>query len=383
MGLSLVTPHTNALMLILSYLFMRNSKTIIILGLLCLFVGAYLYTVFVPSGNEDDAGLTCFFSQEGNLTSVYNKDFTTNVTSTLDNGFVYVYLDDSLILKTKSSKNETPITISTRLLTLGAHSLKVSTSSATDDYTADERVLYVLSDIKPAAWKMLINNQYPHRDSSFTQGLTFAEGKLYEGTGDPNGTGETFIGEIDLKQGRILTKKEVEAPFFGEGIAIVKDELFQITWQNNTCFVYDKNTFEPIKQFNYSGEGWGLTYDGTYLIMSDGSETITFRDPKTFKEVKSIQVFTNEGAITKLNELEFFDGLIYANIWTSNLIAVIEPETGRVIATIDATEAVQKGKGNGEVLNGIAYNDRTKKIYITGKFWNTLFEVSFIKPNPA
>jgi glutamine cyclotransferase len=189
-----------------------------------------------------------------------------------------------------------------------------------------------------------------------------------------------MFGEVDLNSGEILRKKSVAAPVFGEGITLVGNELFQITWQNNTCFVYDKKTFAPLRQYTYAGEGWGLTYDGAYIIMSDGSETLTFRDPKTFKEIKTIQVYTHEGAITKLNELEYIDGFIYANIWTSNLIAVIEPATGKVIATIDATEAVQKGKGNGEVLNGIAYNQKTGKTYITGKFWTSLFEVAFTKP---
>ena len=181
----------------------------------------------------------------------------------------------------------------------------------------------------------------------------------------------------------MIRRKGQPAPVFGEGITIVGDELFQITWQNNMCYVYDKNNFEPLKQFTYAGEGWGITYDGTFLIMSDGSERLTFRDPKTFKEIRVIQAYTHEGAITKLNELEFINGLIYANIWTSNLIAVIDPATGKVLATIDATPAVQKGKGNGEVLNGIAYNPKTKKTYITGKYWSSLFEVQFSAPNRA
>jgi glutamine cyclotransferase len=241
-------------------------------------------------------------------------------------------------------------------------------------------VLYVLSDVTPESWSLVLKNQYVHNDSSFTQGLAFSDGKLFEGTGDPNGIGATMIGEVDLNSGKILRKKSVAAPVFGEGITLVGNELFQITWQNSTCFVYDKKTFAPLRQYTYAGEGWGLTYDGAYIIMSDGSETLTFRDPKTFKEIKTIQVYTHEGAITKLNELEYIDGFIYANIWTSNLIAVIEPTTGKVIATIDATEAVQRGKGNGEVLNGIAHNQKTGKTYITGKFWTSLFEVAFTKP---
>jgi glutamine cyclotransferase len=296
---------------------------------------------------------------------------------------VALYLDDSLISTYKNIQNKSSISIPKRLLTLGAHQLKITAKHNTRGISEDERVLYVLSDVTPASWSLVLKNQYVHNDSSFTQGLAFSEGKLFEGTGDPNGIGATMIGEVDLNSGKILRKRSAAAPIFGEGITLVGNELFQITWQNNTCYVYDKKTFAPLRQYTYVGEGWGLTYDGTHLIMSDGSETLTFRDPKTFKEIKTIQVYTHEGAITKLNELEYIDGFIYANIWTSNLIAVIEPATGKVIATIDATEAVQKGKGSGEVLNGIAYNQKTGKTYITGKFWTSLFEVVFTKPKGA
>lgn len=359
---------------------MKNKKTLLILFFLALVAGVFLYKSLSPSSADEEFGPLAYFEKEGNLSCILGTDFNSSFLTEEDQVSVALYLDDSLIITYKNVQNKTSISIPKGLLTLGAHQLKITAKHTTRGISEDERVLYVLSDITPASWPLVLKNQYVHNDSSFTQGLAFSEGKLFEGTGDPNGIGATMIGEVDLNSGKIIRKKSTAAPIFGEGITVVGNELFQITWQNNTCFVYDKKTFATLRQYTYSGEGWGLTYDGNYLIMSDGSETLTFRDPKTFKEIKTIQVYTHEGAITKLNELEYIDGLIYANIWTSNLIAVIEPSTGKVIATIDATEAVQKGKGNGEVLNGIAHNQKTGKTYITGKFWPSLFEVAFTKP---
>jgi glutamine cyclotransferase len=359
---------------------MKNKKNLLILFFLSLVAGVFLYKSLAPSSPEEEFGPLAYFETEGSLTCVLGSDFNSSFLTQDGPVSVSLYLDDSLISTYKNIQNKSSISIPKGLLTLGAHQLKITAKNNTQGVSEDERVLYVLSDVTPASWSLVLKNQYIHNDSSFTQGLAFSEGKLFEGTGDPNGIGATMIGEVDLNSGEILRKKSVAAPVFGEGITLVGNELFQITWQNNTCFVYDKKTFAPLRQYTYAGEGWGLTYDGAYIIMSDGSETLTFRDPKTFKEIKTIQVYTHEGAITKLNELEYIDGFIYANIWTSNLIAVIEPATGKVIATIDATEAVQKGKGNGEVLNGIAYNQKTGKTYITGKFWTSLFEVAFTKP---
>lgn len=359
---------------------MRNKKTLLILFLLSLVGGVFLYKSFSTSTVEEEPGPLAYFEAEGSLTSVIGSDFSSALLTHAVSVSVSLYLDDSLISTYQNLKNKTSISIPKHLLTLGTHQLKITAKHPTQGTSEDERLLYVLSDITPASWSLILKNQYLHNDSSFTQGLAFSEGKLFEGTGDPNGLGATMVGEVDLATGKILRKKNVPAPVFGEGITLVGNELYQITWQNNTCFVYDKKTLAQLRQYPYTGEGWGLTFDGTYLIMSDGSENLTFRDPKTFKEIKTIQVYTHEGAITKLNELEYIDGHIYANIWTSNLIAVIEPKTGKVIATIDATEAVQKGKGNGEVLNGIAHNQKTGKTYITGKFWTSLFEVSFNKP---
>jgi YVTN family beta-propeller protein len=244
---------------------------------------------------------------------------------------------------------------------------------------SDQRLIRILSDVTPEKWAVEIVSSLPHLETSFTQGLEFNEGKLFEGTGDPNQAGETVIAEVDLKTGAIVRKMGLDASHFGEGITILGDELYQLTWKNQKCLVYNKSDFKSIKEFTYTGEGWGLCNDGKSLIMSDGSERIYFRSPKTFDVERTIEVYTDQGPIARLNELEYVDGLIYANIWTSNNVAVIDPATGKVIATIDATQLVQEGKGNGEVLNGIAYNSVTKKLYMTGKFWSKMFEVKVNK----
>jgi glutamine cyclotransferase len=243
----------------------------------------------------------------------------------------------------------------------------------------EQRLLRILSDIKPEKWTTKINGVLPHLETSFTQGLEFDNGTLYEGTGDPNQDGQTLVAEVDLKTGVIKRKMGLDASHFGEGISVFGDELFQLTWKNQKCLVYDKKSFKVLRELAYSGEGWGLCHDNNNLIMSDGSERIYFRDPKTFEITKTIEAYTDQGPVAYLNELEYIDGFIYANIWTTNNIAVIAAESGKVVAIIDATELVKEGKGNGEVLNGIAFDKLNKKLYMTGKYWPKLFEVSIGK----
>jgi glutamine cyclotransferase len=243
----------------------------------------------------------------------------------------------------------------------------------------EQRTLRVLSNIIPEKWSAEIVNEYPHLETSFTQGLEFDGNTLFEGTGDPNQNGQTIVAEVDLKTGEIKRKIGLDATYFGEGISIFGEELFQLTWKNGKCVVYDKNTFAVTRELKYTGEGWGLCHDDKNLIMSDGSERIYFRDPKTFEITKTIEVYTDQGPLNYLNELEYIDGKIYANIWTSSNLAVIDPESGKVIALIDAANVVREGKGNGEVLNGIAWNKSTKKTYLTGKYWPKLFEVKLNK----
>lgn len=262
---------------------------------------------------------------------------------------------------------------------VGSFTLELNGTSSDGMTQSERRLLRILSDVKPENWSATITNTFPHLESSFTQGLEFDNGILFEGTGDPNQNGQTIIAEVELKTGAIKRKMGLDASHFGEGISVFGNELFQLTWKNQKCLVYDKNTFKLIREFSYTGEGWGLCHDNQSLIMSDGSERIFFRDPKTFEITKTIEAYTDQGPVAYLNELEYIDGFIYANIWTTNNIAVIDAQSGKVVAIIDATEIVRVGKGNGEVLNGIAYNKLNKKLFLTGKYWPKLFEVNINK----
>jgi glutamine cyclotransferase len=234
------------------------------------------------------------------------------------------------------------------------------------------------SDVIPV-YSYNIVNTYPHDRHAFTQGLVFDDGVLYEGTGL---LGHSTLRRVELETGAILQIRELSDQFFGEGITIYGGEIVQLTWQSHIGFVYDKNSFELLQQFNYSTEGWGITHDGTRLIMSDGTSTLYFLDPQTFEQIGQLEVFDNDGPVTRLNELEYIQGEIYANVWQTDRIARIAPGTGRVVgwvelegllSTEDCTEPF-------DVLNGIAYDAEADRLFVTGKLWPKLFEIELISP---
>jgi glutamine cyclotransferase len=220
-------------------------------------------------------------------------------------------------------------------------------------------------------------NTYPHDRTAFTQGLVFEDGVLYEGTGQ---YGHSTLRRVELETGDILQIRELSDQFFGEGIAIYGDEIIQLTWQSNVGFVYDKNSFELLQQFNYATEGWGITHDRTRLIMSDGTSILRFLEPQSFEEIGQLEVFDNDTPITGLNELEYVQGEIYANVWQEEWVVRIAPQTGRVagwvdlrglLTTEDRSEPV-------DVLNGIAYDAEAGRLFVTGKWWPKLFEIELV-----
>jgi glutamine cyclotransferase len=188
--------------------------------------------------------------------------------------------------------------------------------------------------------------------------------------------------QVSPSNGQAIKEIGLDANYFGEGITIMGDKLYQITWQEQKCFVYNKNTLVLESDISYTGEGWGLTNDGKSLIMSDGSERIYFRNPKTFQIERIIEVYDQLGPRIRLNELEYIDGLIYANIWMLDLIVVIEPNTGKVLAEIDGAEVAKLARGKGEVMNGIAYDSNQKSLLLTGKNWDKFVKVSVNKQQP-
>ena len=217
---------------------------------------------------------------------------------------------------------------------------------------------------------------HPHDPSAFTQGLVYADGVFYEGTGL---YGHSSLRRVDPPTGQVQQKVDLAPSYFGEGVALVGDTLNQLTWKEHTAFTYDRHNFVVTGQFTYTTEGWGLTYDGRSLIMSDGSNTLYFRDPETFEETGRVQVFDGATPVTLLNELEFIDGEVYANVWQTDRIARIDPQTGRVTAWIDLTGLRPPQT---DVLNGIAYDAGQDRLFVTGKLWPYLYEIALV-PRPT
>ncbi len=218
---------------------------------------------------------------------------------------------------------------------------------------------------------------YPHDRQAFTQGLVYLDGHLYESTGL---AGSSSLRVEDLDTGRILQFHDVPSTYFAEGLTDWANTLVQLTWQSHVALVYDRATLRLLHTFHYDGEGWGLTQDGKSLILSDGSATLKFFDPATFREVRSITVKDRGTQVTQLNELEYIHGQIYANIWHSDRIARISPATGQVLGWIDLTgllPASQRSSGEA-VLNGIAYDAAHDRLFVTGKLWPSIFEIKVV-----
>jgi glutamine cyclotransferase len=218
---------------------------------------------------------------------------------------------------------------------------------------------------------------YPHDHDAFTQGLEYVDGRFYEGTGL---NGHSTIRIVTPATGQVLKKQALDYMYFGEGITVFGGKLYELTWQNGTAIVYDAKTFEKTGEFHYSGEGWGLTHDGTQLIMSDGTPSLRFLDPVTFKERGRLYVRDGSRPVTELNELEYIEGEIWANVWQTSMIARINPQTGQVNSWVDLTGLLKPSETQGvDVMNGIAYDAKGKRIFVTGKKWPKLFEIQVVE----
>ncbi len=230
----------------------------------------------------------------------------------------------------------------------------------------------------PATMNYTVVNVYPHDTTSFTEGLEWHDSLLYESTGN---YGPSKLLKANLKTGKAVQSIALSKDYFGEGISILNGKIYQMTYKEHKCFVYDSATFKKLNEFTYDGEGWGMTNNGKQIIMDNGNNYLYFRDPATFKVTDSIGVFDNNGPVAAINELEWVDGVVYANIWQTNYIIKIDPKTGKVLARADLSTILQNTKvalpERMDVLNGIAYNKATKHFYITGKLWPTVFEVAF------
>jgi glutaminyl-peptide cyclotransferase len=240
-----------------------------------------------------------------------------------------------------------------------------------------------LAQTRPAApvptYTYDIVHRYPHDPDAFTQGLIYRDGWLFESTGL---NGRSSVRKVRLETGEVLQQQDVDKKYFAEGLTEFGGELFQLTWDAGTGFVYDGASFALKRKFSYHGEGWGLTHDGTQMILSDGSPTLRFFEPKTFKETRRVRVTENGKPVDELNELEFVRGQIYANVWLTDRVAIIDPASGRITGWIDlAGLTPRESKFTNAVLNGIAYDAAGDRLFVTGKLWPTLFEIR-VKPKP-
>lgn len=225
---------------------------------------------------------------------------------------------------------------------------------------------------------------HPHDMQLFTEGLLFHKGRLYESTGSPDNLPavKSMIGITDIASGKFSSKAELDrSKYFGEGIVIVGDKLYQLTYKNQIGFIYDLNTFKQTGTFNYANaEGWGMTTNGQEIIMSDGTDVLTFLNPADLKPVKTLKVSDVGVPLTYINELEFIKGYIYANVWMTNFIVKIDPSTGNVVGRLDLSPLAYEARTKNpeaDVLNGIAYNPETDQVYVTGKLWPNLYEIRF------
>ena len=229
---------------------------------------------------------------------------------------------------------------------------------------------------QPAIYGYQVLNVFPHDPTAFTQGLVYQDGIFYEGTGL---RGQSTLRRVDPATGEVLQGVRLPDQYFGEGIAVLGDRLYQLTWQENTGFIYDKASFELLGTWNYAGEGWGLTTDGQRLIMSDGSHELRFLDPVTMQELGRVAVLDGDGLpVTRLNELEWVEGEVWANVWQTDRIARIDPASGRLLGWIDLTgllPAEDRAAQRVDVLNGIAYDAARDRVFVTGKWWPKLFEI--------
>jgi glutaminyl-peptide cyclotransferase len=282
-----------------------------------------------------------------------------------------LYVDDTihtgkLVLKSQD------ITVDTKRGRVGYVPVFIEYSDGEGKLHRDNRTITFFSDIQPATHEVEVIVEYPHKAKSYTQGLEFYEGKLYEGTGQK---GSSVLAEVDLKSGKHIRKVKLPNEIFGEGITILNDTVYQISYQAGKCFVYDVNTFEKLTEFSYVGEGWGMCNNGESILMSNGSSEIVWRNPRTFEVTKKLDVFDDQSNVPQLNELELIDGYLYANIYMDSRICKIDTATGKILSYYNLSPMVNAQGEGVDVLNGICQNKG--KVYVTGKWWKNLYEISF------
>lgn len=293
-----------------------------------------------------------------------------------------VYLIDTTTVAAKA--DTAAVKIKTDRLKLGNHLLtaRIYGEGEPEELTSN---INILAAQPPVEYGYKVVKTLPHDTSSYVEGLEYHDGFFYESAGD---YGNSSLRKVDPATGKVLQKADLDKQYFGEGMTVIGDKIIQLTYREKVGFVYDKATFKKLSQFSYNEgtqEGWGLNFDGQKILKTDGSNTIFFLDKDSYKKTGSIDVFDNKGSIQQLNELEYIDGKIYANVYTTNNILIINPATGAVEGKIDLSGLLPEGyfktedAVNNNVLNGIAYDKATKRLFVTGKKWPHIFEVKIFK----
>ncbi len=360
---------------------MKKTFLIILFSLIVLTLGVYPFLLKNNGLEEEFVVNPAEFTFKETLHTIYSQTTEIEIkVNAQDVSKMELYLEDKLINTWGKPKGKIKYNLNPSIFGVGEYSLNLKVYYGADEEFIDNRVVEVKSNIVPEKKFAKVISVFPHDALSFTQGLEFHKGFLYEGTGQK---GMSRLAKINLTSGEVLLETKLNEKYFGEGITILNDTIYQLTWLEQTCLVYSLDSLKEIKKFTYSGEGWGICNNGKLLIMSDGSHRLKFIDPKNFKEVRTMQVYSNQGKRNQLNELEYHDGKIYANVWQTNMVVVIDEVSGIVIEEIDGTELMQVGRNGGEVMNGIAYNPNDKHFYFTGKNWSKIMKAEiteFVNP---
>lgn len=310
---------------------------------------------------------------------IYGDDITIGIAVKLKDGELQetkIFMDSVLVTSNKAAEFTHTLK---RFKNLGKHTLKVVATKSDGVEGIYFKSFEVLSDIIPEQYGYEVVQSFPHNEAFFTEGLEIYNGFMYESTGE---NAKSAIYKTNLKTGKTLQSVKLADRYFGEGITIFNNRIFQLTYKTQIGFVYELESMALVDSFRFeSKEGWGMTHDEKHLIMGDGTNLLTYIDPVTYKPVKKIQVYDDKESVLFLNELEYAQGYIYANIYTTNLIAKIDPATGKVLAKIDLDGILTMSNPDNpiDVLNGIAIDPVSKKMYVTGKFYPKLFEIKPVK----
>lgn len=342
----------------------RNILSVILLG---------LYAVACQDKAKEHENLFAFNTTAFKETYTPDESVTLEIQSTQNKTIdsIIYYVNDA---KVASKKGGEKVLLALLDKKLGYQNLKALVYFEGENVETTARI-EVISNVVPKLLNYTIVNTFAHDTLAFTEGLEFYRDTLMESTGQK---GISHFRKYDYKTGKIFKQVNLENEYFGEGITVINNKIYQLTWQSNVGFIYDANTLKKLKTFPYDKkiEGWGMTHDDKHIYQSDGTEKIWKMDPETQKMADYINVYTNSNKIKSINELEWIDGKIYGNIWQKDAIAVINPTTGAVEGVLDLSGLRSKVTNkDAEVLNGIAYNPKTKTIFVTGKNWDKLFEI--------